>query len=393
MPSGRAAEVDAACDDAGRCREHRADELIERAAAFAASRKGSAGPPGETSGDLLRYFYRHVAAEDIARAHRDRPVRRRDEPVQARDDRPQGTANIRVVHPDRRRARLVRRRAHRRRGGHRRHAVPRRLGDDGAQRAEPRGAHGRAPADPRAPRHHRRSSQEVFTGDDRRSTGRDLRARRLPRVVDARRDRPGVERRASARRSSGRWPRCCTTSARPSRTGRRCTRRRWTIIETSRATRRRCPPRRSPRAQALLRWLADDHFTFLGYREYRLEDRDDGDGRRRCCARCPAPASASCAPTRTCPRRSASCRPWSRAQGPREDAAGAGQGQLQGDRAPAGLPRLHRRQDVRRERRGRRRAPLPRAVLLGGLHRVADPDPGDPGQGQAGASTGPASRR
>src|SRR3546814_18156102 len=26
--------------------------------------------------------------------------------------------------------------------------------------------------------------------------------------------------------------------------------------------------------QALLRWLADDHFTFLGYREYRIEEID-----------------------------------------------------------------------------------------------------------------------
>ena len=30
-------------------------------------------------------------------------------------------------------------------------------------------------------------------------------------------------------------------------------------------------------AEELLRWLADDHFTFLGYREYRLEDSDGGD--------------------------------------------------------------------------------------------------------------------
>src|SRR4051812_530111 len=29
--------------------------------------------------------------------------------------------------------------------------------------------------------------------------------------------------------------------------------------------------------QALLQWLADTHFTFLGYREYRLETLDDGD--------------------------------------------------------------------------------------------------------------------
>ena len=44
------------------------DDLIDRAAAFAASRKGTGGPPGERSADLLRYFYRHVAPEDLARA-------------------------------------------------------------------------------------------------------------------------------------------------------------------------------------------------------------------------------------------------------------------------------------------------------------------------------------
>jgi glutamate dehydrogenase len=43
----------------------RRDELLDRAAAFAAGRKGTAGPPGEQAGELLRYFYRHVAVEDI----------------------------------------------------------------------------------------------------------------------------------------------------------------------------------------------------------------------------------------------------------------------------------------------------------------------------------------
>ena len=28
---------------------------------------------------------------------------------------------------------------------------------------------------------------------------------------------------------------------------------------------------------AAARWLADDHFTFLGYREYRLDVDDDGE--------------------------------------------------------------------------------------------------------------------
>ena len=57
---------------------------------------------------------------------------------------------------------------------------------------------------------------------------------------------------------------------------------------------------------SLLRWLADNHFTFLGYREYALEAATAA----RRLSPCPAPASGSCAPTRpargSCPRRSAS---------------------------------------------------------------------------------------
>ena len=58
-------------------------------------------------------------------------------------------------------------------------------------------------------------------------------------------------------------------------------------------------------------------------------------------------------------------------QGPREDPAGAVEGQLARHRAPAGLPRLRRREDLRRERRGQRRAPVPRPALQRGVHRVA----------------------
>ena len=144
--------------------------------------------------------------------------------------------------------------------------------------------------------------------------------------------------------------------------------------------------------QALLRWLADDHFTFLGYREYRLEDADDGDGRRRAARRARAPASASCAPTRTCPRRSASCPPRCAAKAREKTLLVLAKANSRGHRAPAGLPRLRRRQDVRRERRGRRRAPLPRAVL------VAPPTPSRVTRipvlrekADAGASTGPGS--
>ena len=58
-----------------------------------------------------------------------------------------------------------------------------------------------------------------------------------------------------------------------------------------------------------LTWLADDHFTFLGYREYQLE-AEEGRPRSAACAPSRAPASASCATTRTCPPRSPSCPRW-----------------------------------------------------------------------------------
>ena len=87
------------------------------------------------------------------------------------------------------------------------------------------------------------------------------------------------------------------------------------------------------------------------------------------CAASPAPASASCAPTPTSPP-SASCRRRAPSCAREQHPAGAGQGQLPRHGAPAGVPRLRRREEVRRERRGHRRATLPRAVLHRGLHRV-----------------------
>ena len=62
----------------------------------------------------------------------------------------------------------------------------------------------------------------------------------------------------------------------------------------------------APRPSALLRWLVDDHFTFLGYREYDLVERGRGRGARRPC-RAPAwgaalrPAAGR-GPSPTCPR-------------------------------------------------------------------------------------------
>ena len=147
-----------------------------------------------------------------------------------------------------------------------------------------------------------------------------------------------------------------------------------------RATRRRCP-RTSRGGPGAARAGSPTTTSPSSATASTASRRDDGDD-ERCCARCPAPASASCAPTRTCPPSFGKLPAAGAGQGAREDPARGHQGELPGDRAPPGLPRLRRRQDVRRERRGRRRAPLPRAVLQRRLHRVADPDPGAAGEGR-----------
>ena len=54
-------------------------------------------------------------------------------------------------------------------------------------------------------------------------------------------------------------------------------------------------------ARALLAWVADHHFTFLGYREYELD-------RGRAARRSRAPGSGCCAAAARSPRASRSCR-------------------------------------------------------------------------------------
>ncbi|MBA2464763.1 MAG: NAD-glutamate dehydrogenase, partial [Nocardioidaceae bacterium] len=63
------------------------------------SRKGAGGPPAETWGPLLRLFYRHVAAEDVtARSDIDLYGATMSQ-YKLADERPQGTAAIRVFTP------------------------------------------------------------------------------------------------------------------------------------------------------------------------------------------------------------------------------------------------------------------------------------------------------
>ena len=68
-------------------------------------------------------------------------------------------------------------------------------------------------------------------------------------------------------------------------------------------------------------------------------------------------------------------------QGARADAARAHEGQRALDRAPPDLPRLRRREALRRRRQRDRRAPLPRPLHVVGLHREPDRHSGAAPQG------------
>ena len=69
--------------------------------------------------------------------------------------------------------------------------------------------------------------------------------------------------------------RSCARSATPSRTGRRCAPRPARSSTSSPPRRRRWTRSRSTAAGPSCTWLADDHFAFLGYREYHLEREGD----------------------------------------------------------------------------------------------------------------------
>ena len=156
-------------------------------------------------------------------------------------------------------------RAHGGRGRHRRHAVPRRLRHRRAQPAGPR----HPPGDPPAAVVRRDVTGELQEVLDSTISLR----RRRPKPSSSR----GCTSRSTGRptsRTSSRSPptcsECCATCARRSRTGRRCARPRCASPTSSTSDPPPLPEEEVAEAEELLRWLADEHFTFLGYREYDL---------------------------------------------------------------------------------------------------------------------------
>ena len=179
--------------------------------------EGSRRPSGRCRGGAADGLLPARRAGGRGGPRRGRRVRRARLPAQARADPAAGHRPGPGLHPHRPRARLVRRRPHRGRGGHRRHAVPRRLDDDGADRprvrARPHRARGHPPPVRGGPRRGRRAAgrprRRRVAGARRRQRehrrGRRRRARDRPGVLDAHRDRPG-DRRGRAGRDRGPAP-------------------------------------------------------------------------------------------------------------------------------------------------------------------------------------------
>ena len=171
-----------------------------------------------------------------------------------------GRALVRVFNPTVEQRRLAVA-AHRGRGGHRRHAVPGRFARDGAERLRTVDPHDGAPgvhacvatAPGACSRRRATTAGGAMESWQHVEVDRSTDAARLEHVRE--RIESTLE---DVRLAVGDWPR---------------------MVELARETAAardvpRCPAsvaREAVEASAFLDWLADNHFTFLGYREYRLE--------------------------------------------------------------------------------------------------------------------------
>jgi glutamate dehydrogenase len=257
----------------------RRDDLVERAAEFAAGRKGSGGPPGNKSAQLLRYFYRHVAPEDIADRSEVDLYGAAMSQYKLAAYRPQGTANIRVFTP------TVGEHGWSAGG----HTVVEVVTDDMPflvdsvtmeLNEQHREVHVVVHPQILVRRDITGQLQEVFAEDDARLDKAELDhdiSRESWMHLEIGRESSPVQREEiekaltkvllDVREAVEDWPKMHARA-----------------LEIIDDLTEHPPPlgeEEVEEGKALLRWLADEHFTFLGYREYKLEvagdDPDDPD--------------------------------------------------------------------------------------------------------------------
>jgi glutamate dehydrogenase len=79
--------------------DQKKSELLDRAAEQAKHRKGSGGPPPDEVGALIRSYYRHIAADDLAERTDVDLYAALASQFRLADNRPQGRANVHVFTP------------------------------------------------------------------------------------------------------------------------------------------------------------------------------------------------------------------------------------------------------------------------------------------------------
>ncbi|WP_238993191.1 NAD-glutamate dehydrogenase [Nocardioides caldifontis] len=79
--------------------DHEHDDVVARAAALATSRRGSSGPPGPTAEQFVRQYYRHVSTEDFADRNDVDVYGAAMSHYRLAAERPQGTATVRAFTP------------------------------------------------------------------------------------------------------------------------------------------------------------------------------------------------------------------------------------------------------------------------------------------------------
>ena len=297
------------------------------------------------------------------RARPARPLRARARALQLRPRARSGDPEGARVQPALRGARLAVH-PHRRRDRDRRHAVPDRLGEHGAEPARVRGPPDHPPGARRASRRRRRAAR-----DPPPASRRQARGGRAGRVRDPRRggeaDGPGQAARAGAApgardRRGARGGRGLGCHAQPgARRGGGAPRRSLTGEQRGRG------------GDGGLPRVARGAQLHLPRIPRVRRGRPQGPGPRH-------PARAAGGRGR---------RPVARAASPHPH-----EGELARDRPPAVLPRLRGRQALRRGGERDRGAALPRAVHAHGLPREPDRDPDPAAQGRQRSSSARASR-
>ncbi len=250
------------------------EDALDRAAAFAAGRNGTGGPPGEQAAQLVRYFYRHVAAEDIVERGEVDLYGAAMSQYKLALQRPQGTANIRVFTP------TVS--EHGWSAGA--HTVVEVVTDDMPflvdsvtmeLHEENREVHMVVHPQILVRRDVTGRLLDVFTDEatsDRAEPSHDVCRESWMHIEIGRESSPSQREEIQqslakvlldVREAVEDWPKMHARALE--------------IIDELEKDPPPLPPEEVAEGQALLQWLADTHFTFLGYREYRLEESDGAD--------------------------------------------------------------------------------------------------------------------